>query len=500
MSSIPRALAAGAGRQFSVGLPLFLIALFVLIAMGNYLAGERYAPVIASGLLLAQLFLVLRHWRLAVYVLFVYVILEGFIINYFGARGELNLIKDGLVITVFVALLFRLVVLRQPLFAAAPWKVPLAGYALLYTFQVFNPALPSITVGLIGLRVTLLFVACALVGYWFFFRREIARDFLRVQMVVSIPVSIFGIMQYFLGPAWLLSISPGFERTIFYAGGRTAREVTFRTISTFASTGGFSSYLWFTIILTFAFYRLTRNPAMRVLALGSLALQGVAMLTTGGRGSVVWLGLTFLVMALLMRRLRNLTMVGALAFVVFFLAVQVLGGSILGRYGTILDYDLVVTRNAPLLLQISAAMQTPPEGLGAGRTSSAGYRYAPNMEIISVENHFAKARYEAGLAGLLLFTLTFAVMGGHVITTFLRLKDPELRWLGAVATSIVLTIMLTFPLGNGLDIPPINFYFWFLLGMVYALLRIQHVEQDAQAAAAKRAPDRQAALLPLQAR
>jgi hypothetical protein len=361
--------------------------------------------------------------------------------------------------------------------------VPLAGFALLYVLQVFNPALPSIAVGLIGVRVTLLFITCAVIGYWFFYRREMVQHYLIFQTLVSIPVSLFGIAQYFLGPAWLLSLSPGFARAIVYAGGRTNREVMFRTISTFASTAGFSAYLWVTIVLTFAAYRLARTRAQRSLALCAFVLQGVAMFTTGGRSPVVWTALSILIAILLMRRLKYFVFATCAGLIVFVLSLQLLGGVIEGRFGTLLNKEVVIDRNAPLILQMSAAMKAPPEGLGAGRMATAAQRYDPSMNFSLVENAFAKVRLEAGLPGFILFCVAFFALALDIFFCGLRFQDPGLRTISSSATGFLLTAIAIFPLGTPLDLPPLNFYFWFLLGMLYALRRIESGE-----AAANRSP------------
>jgi cell division protein FtsW (lipid II flippase) len=254
----------------------------------------------------------------------------------------------------------------------------------------------------------------------------------------------------------------------------------FRTISTFASTGGFSAYLWVSIVLTFALYRLARTRSLRYLALGAIVLQGIAMLTAGGRSPVVWTMLSLLMAVVLMRRLKYLVFATCVGVIVFLISLQLLGGVIEGRFGTLLNKELVLGRNTPLIMQMSAAMKAPPEGLGAGRLSTAALRYDPSIDFVVVENAFARVRYEAGLAGLILFCAAFFTLAFEVFSSSLRMNDSELRIMASCVTGYLLTCIAIFPLGTPLDMPPSNFFFWFLLGMLYAMRRVDY--QDVQMA------------------
>jgi len=56
------------------------------------------------------------------------------------------------------------------------------------------------------------------------------------------------------------------------------------------------------------------------------------------------------------------------------------------------------------------------------------------------------------------------------------LRDPQFRTIGCLAATFPLVNILIFPIGQPLDVPPANFYFWFLLGLLAALLVMDAVE------------------------
>lgn len=448
------------------------VSLILVAWLGRILAFERYPMLLLAGLGVLQLSVTLFRWRLSVYLLTVYVMIEGFIVNYYAGKGVLNLVKDGLILSVFLALLFMALGIRQRIVPKTSWMIPLVAYGVTYVVQVFNPNLPSVMVGVIGVRVALLFCVLFAVGYCFFNHAgEVAR-FLRFQTLLSIPLSAFGIVQYFTGPGLLLAISPGFERAIYYAEGESRRQVTFRTISTFASTGGFANYLMITTLLTVACLTTVKSRLWRAITLVAILLQMLALLTTGGRGPAVLLLLGVLLAFLLMRKLHKAVLFGSLAVMMFWIGLQAMGPGLLKRYGVILEWETVRSRNTPLLMQFYAAMQSPMEGLGSGRTSSASYRYAPEMPMIPVENQFAKARYEIGLFGVMIFALLVGLIAVEVTYLTVRVRHPALRAVASCTAACVLVMVIIMPIGMPLDIPPLNFFFWFLLGMIYALWRL----------------------------
>jgi hypothetical protein len=148
---------------------------------------------------------------------------------------------------------------------------------------------------------------------------------------------------------------------------------------------------------------------------------------------------------------------------------------------------MVKERNSALAMgQIEEATKTPVVGFGAGMGCAATNRLYPDV-VVGSENQFARIRYETGLAGLLLFGGAILVLFVDTLRKPRMLRDSRLRTIGCLAATMPLTAMLMFPVGQPLDVPPINFYFWFLIGLLQALLRIDYFE------AAERAPDQDAA-------
>ncbi len=453
-----------------------LIALLLVPWIAKNIASNQYRTFTIAGLFVIQIVASLRWWRLAVHIFFVYIMLEGFLINYFSGLPELNLVKDAQMSILFAYLIAATTQRGYFPFPSARWMPVFGAFAITYAASAFNPNLPTILIGLIGVRVTLLFVLCFAIGYWFFRTPDDVFRFLNFQAYLSVPISLFGAIQYFTGPSLLLSMSPGFNRAIFYAYNPTdpLGGTFFRTISTFASTSGFVHYLWATICLTLANVFLAKEARVRRIMSACLVLQICAAITTGSRGMVVLvvlsLGLTFVAMG----RFAKSFVAATLMAVVFFITIGILGSAVQSRFSTLLDLQVLQERIEWMGVgQISNSMDSPLIGLGAGRLSSASYRLRPEMELLGVESQLAKIRFESGLFGLLTFLLFSAVYLIDFVATMNQFETPELRTIACFVGGYIIILVVTLPIGLPLDISPTNFYFWFLTGLIYSMRRFE---------------------------
>ncbi|HKM89473.1 MAG TPA: hypothetical protein VJX29_02575 [Candidatus Acidoferrales bacterium] len=471
--------------DFSVPLFLLVIAALVLPWLAMRIAYAQYARVLVAVILVADMCITYAWWRVSVYLLLGYILIEGFLINAFS-MPELNLLKDAQIGLLCLRLATSTIARRIFPIPRADWVVPFLLFAMVYTAEIFNPNLPSILIGLVGMRVTLEFSVCFVIGYWFFNDSEQVLRFLHFHNWLSLPISAFGIVQYFTGPELLLRISPGFARAIFYAfdASDPSSATYFRTISTFASTSGFSLYLWIAAILTLTLMLVSTRPSDKVVCRVALLMQACALLTTGCRGPFVLLFAAVFLGFTLMRRLRQ-AFAGALILIVFFTASTLfLGERVERRFATLLDFEMIRDRNSSIGLgEIEEATDSPIVGYGAGMGCAASSRVFPDLVILGSENQFARIRYEAGLAGLVLFLGATIILFLDTVRKAISFRDPRFRTIGCLVASIPLISMLTFAIGMPLDVPPINFYFWFLIGLLQALLRIETAEAQARTAA-----------------
>ncbi len=453
-----------------VPIALALCVILVLVYwISQSIAKEEYRNLLISVVLIQAMWIFVR-WRTSIYLFMVYICVEGFLVNYFWTRPELNFLKDVLVVSVFGVLALSLVHRGIFPFPAPRWVLPFLAFALVYSVQVLNPRLPNLLVGLVGIRVTLLYALLVPVGYWFFTRKSEVMHFFLFLAILSIPLSLFGLFQYVMGPEWMISLSPGFERAVFFAYGLRPTEATgyFRTFSTFVQTGSFSQFLMFIMLL---FVALGAMPLLRrwrlPVALGFL-LHFLALLSTGGRTPLVMFGLAFALLVVLQRKIVRLAPFLVLAPLVFWASIYYVGPAFIERYATILDMDTVTRRNIPLVYGwLKLAMQTDWTGEGAGCASIASRHVGETRWNSSpVENGLAKIRLEAGLPGFLFFVLFLLILLLDCIRSTLNVEDADLRWLASVCAVFIFVNVLTIAAGTPFDVSPSNVLIWFFLGFL----------------------------------
>jgi hypothetical protein len=458
----------------SHGLSTPFIITVVLAAAGIMWAAPKaargdYRDLLMSFVVLQSLWIVL-FWRMGVYLFMAYVVVEGFLINYFNGLSELNLVKDLFVALLFLSVAVILIMQRRAPFPRLGWVIPFLLFALVYIAEIFNPNLPNIMVGLVGCRVTLYYSLLAAVAYWFFDSVERVIKFFAFMVLVSIPEAAFGIVQYFKGAAWMASISPGFQRAVFYADWNDTQtaEGSFRTFSTFVHTGAFSEYLALMMLITAAFFGLYRMRWQRVVLAAILMLQFFALLTTGGRGAFMAFFLCLGIWWLFQRGSMHLAPAVIVLPVFFYAATLLLGTGFLDRFSTLFNADLMRERNMPLITGwFAQSMQADWAGLGAGYASLASRHVGETaLNMGAVENGLAKMRFEAGIPGLILyvgFLLSFVLSSAGQA---LRVADSRVRWFATpIASFLILSVSFT-PLGTPFDVSPTNVYLWFFAGFL----------------------------------
>ena len=461
----------GESRSGAPALIVLVLAVVSVWWLSKQVAHEGFRNIFVA-LVLFQALWVFFKWRASVYAFMVYVIVEGFLINYFYGVPELNLLKDLYVASLFTVLLVATVPRGISPIPRASWILPFALFGLLYTAEVFNPHLPNFLVGLIGLRVSLLYALLVPVAYWFFDTRERAVRFFAFLTMISIPVAAFGIFQYFVGPTWLTSLSPGFAKAVYYAvggAGSTAGALYFRTISTFVHTGGFAIYLCFMMLIAVGQLNMPSMRPLRRWVAAAFAVQLLAALTTGGRGPVAMFLVAVAIMMTTQGRMARLLPIGAVLAALFIGCVIVLGPAVAVRFGTLLDLEGVEARNIPLVFGwLEESMHSDPAGMGAGyATVASRHAGATPLNFSVVENTFARIRFETGVPGLILYVIFIIALVRECIRAPQKTRDRELRWLMSACSSFLLVnIFLSLPWGTPFDASPTNVYLWFFLGFM----------------------------------
>ena len=423
------------------------------------------------------------RWKQALQVTFVLVILEGAIRKWLfpGAQDLVYFAKDVVLLGAYAGFLRSRERLRYRPPAMPALRIALLSGAVFGLFSIFNPALPNLFVGILGWKayffyIPLLYVMPAA----FDADGELAR-FLRRYALLSIPVGLLGLAQFF---------SPSSSALNTYARGGEAEggyvstfgtSAFVRVTATFSYISGYASYLFATAILILAIlstlqWRFKGNLKVYV----ALGMTLLGMLMTGSRGPVFTLALLFpfyWFLAVVRERQggaifgRLLLGLGILAVLLSYAGAQALT-AFEGR--AVGSEDAASRFAAPFLAPAKILSDAGPFGYGIGATHQTAvavtHGIAPyswlNGLVTEVES--GRVMLELGPLGFLLIYWARVYLIFFALRQALRLRTGFHR---AAATAAFLFFLAELPGGVVFDVTT-DIYYWFFGGLLMTVMKL----------------------------
>lgn len=380
-----------------------------------------------------------------------------------------------------ILIVFILHAIKHTLFHSARIRISellLFCFLSLALLQIFNPNVPSLQAGVEGFRKFAFMSIAFYLGINMVKSQEV-RFFQKILMILSPIISIYGIKQ-FLTPSSidynLINLSTSSQITYLMGG-------QIRPFSTLPGPFHLGAYLVITSLLSLLIILLTRQAITRTILTTSFVIQIITLFLTRTKGNWVGLGVGIVTSILLLSKTK-IAALQRLAFIAFFGAfVNIILITLLpdSRSQALIDAvtAVIMPSEAPTLLFrmdiwrqiiIPAILSKPLLGYG---TSSAGeglgnlYENTSSLYFPS-HNLYFKIWLEMGLFGLVLFLaiVSMSLRCGLITLRYSKDINPgdriTLIW-GIATISAFLTAGLVIPI---LDAYPVNYYFWFLLGVL----------------------------------
>ncbi len=423
-------------------------------------------------------------WRRAVKAVFFLLVLEGALRKWvFPQASEMiYFLKDIILLGAYFNFYG---------FSASKEKLPKANITNILIFiaigwcifQVFNPSLGSPLVGVFGLRGYLLYIPLIWMIPSLFASEEELYRFLRSHLLLTIPVGLIGIAQFF---------SPASSFINKYSNEEAQAVVTFgvsaavRITGTFSYISGYGIYLIVCFGLLIPMLSIKQSQRWQIVTIVELFLVTVNSLMTGSR-STIFAEVLFLVGYLgakgLATPVSSLRLIRQLIVPVIIIS---LAATIWFR-PAINAFWLRTTSNQDVSERISLSFLEPIDfiqykeldGYGTGATHQAAplLRQAldlPTGEVIPVpyEGEIGRILLELGPIGFTFwYGLRVAILVA-LISTFWKLKRPFLRHL-ALAAFLIQAIQI-----NGFLVftPTFAVYYWFLSGFTFLLPQLEQIE------------------------
>lgn len=447
--------------------------------------------LVVAGVVVLCLATALTNWRITAAGLAIYTVLAGFVtVATFPVTATASLVKDVLfVIPLYLGLVADPVARRsaRALWDEHRWVVRCAfAFASVVILQMFNPNLPSQVIGLVGLRVWILYIPFLLVGFVLGRQGRAASVIGYLAAVAAVPLAV-GIAQAVLMRMGLSELA-----TFWY--GEAAPAITQR-FATFEVGGGVITRVASTLPHTAQYFALTMAATAVGLALVSggarkgpsvrsrifLGLAVVAGLLSGARGALFSVPLlVFLFLVVPSPAAARIQAVGiggrrpgrfgvvvlatlALAAASAVLRVDTVEvGSYLGEVASAEFTDLVIDGT-------TEALDSTLVGLGTGSNTNATRYLSPGRTLVVdrwLESWYVKALVELSIVGV---AVQLALVAS-VLFALLRVARRSnlgagLRGLPAAAIALVSWTALYAAKGGFMDTEPMNMLFWFVPGL-----------------------------------
>ncbi|MEW6491138.1 MAG: hypothetical protein AB1589_01110 [Cyanobacteriota bacterium] len=430
-----------------------------------YLSALKWRRSVKVVFLLLVLEGALRKWVLPQASEMIYflkdVVLMGAYFNFYGLSApKEKLPKQGKIVNILI-------------FIAIGWCV----------FQIFNPSLGSPLVGIFGLRGYLLYLPLIWMIPYMFESEDELYEFLRSHLLLTIPVGIIGIVQFF---------SPHTSFINAYSNTEAQAVVTFgvnsavRITGTFSYIGGYSIYLIVCFGLLIIMLSAKQSRAWQLINLVELFLVSVNSFMTGSRttifaealflaGYLLAKGLTKPTSAL--RLMQRLTLPVIIISIASFIWFQSAIDAFWMRTTSSNDVSNRIAYSFIEPIEFMKFKELDGYGTGAAHQATPIFRQAldlPSGEKIPTyhEGEMGKIILELGPIGFIFWYVLRVGLILALLYSFGKLKRPFLREL-AIAAALIQLVQI-----NGFLVFHHTFsvYYWFLSSFIFLLPRLEQIE------------------------
>ena len=427
------------------------------------------------------------NWRnLVKFALFV-LIIEGALRKWFlpQAKDLIYFLKDFFLLGAYFLFLNLPQSVQKVSLKNTILKFWLVLVSIWLAYQAFNPRLGSPLVGIMGIKGYLWNVPLIWMVFDLFDSEKQLFTFLRNYLLLTIPVAILGVIQFFSPINSPINTYVGDDVNYIANLGIHARIT-----ATFSYIDPYVVYLIVSFGLLVALLEFSQSKIWKIVLLSCLFLVSVNSFMTGSRScvfaSVLFLGVYIITNAregmakmskLVSKLIIPLIIIAISAFIwfnpaieAFWLRTQTLG------------VEAVTVRTQNIFTEpFHFAPLIPWDGYGTGATQGASKAlrnrlHLPPGDVITIPHEEEPERIllELGFIGFFLwYALKFCILMA-LWQVYRELKRPFLKQL---ALSAFLIQLIQFP-DQLVTQHVFSLYYWFLTGFIYLLPRLESIENE----------------------
>lgn len=419
--------------------------------------------------------------RLSLYIFFVWFILEGAVRKWFltSYSSYIFFVKYFLLLIPCIHVIKRGLKLNRN-------QYPFIWIILLYIFlcilETLNPrGTTDIRVKILGLLLNLSFIPLIYFVPIIFFRREQVKKLFLYIAIISIPIFLLGIYQYYSPPEAFINKYVVEEAYIAKAGGRARITGVFSYITPYSTYIIFCMMIFLTSLLSFRF-----NKSTRILIMISAILGMLNAFMTGSRGTVLLIVIMFiayfLLYTLLNKRVKKKYVLIFILFalsniiVLFFTNFGMQAQS--GLRDRLKDKDSVWARIESNFSPFRYLDDASLFGYGLGTTYQGASHFVSDWGNMprDFEEENERVLLETGLIGFVILLMMRLIILLYSYNIFHRIKSNDLKLIAIFILIYQIPIILGF--GNAIYNAIQGAIYWFSIGLLVAIGNIDKLDEQ----------------------
>lgn len=432
---------------------------------------------------LIWVWLCLKNWRTGIYLVFFIMCVDGAIRRYFVDSILIYFIKDISLFLTYISFLIESKKIGRKIFFENKLNILFVLLFLLTIIQMFNPNLGNFKAGLVGAKLILFYIPLFYLAYYYFDSKKKLIKFLYFLLILAIPVCIFGIVQFLIGP--ISSVGIGEEFQPWFATSAT-HELIYRPESTLAATGLFAAYISIMSIISISLINV-KDRKMKILSLISIFFVLLAGVINASKAFPTAFAIFLIFVIFIFRKTFFIMKLLLIFFVIILISFLFFPKALDNSMDRIMqmvkpsgihsDKEVVIMSNPfgraiesfKYGIWLWSTDRASIFGNGAGK-SAIGIRYLlSERERYSAENYYLKIILELGVQGLILFSLLIASIISTGIKIYINLKDDDLKWISIGFLGCIISIFSFAFTTNILDHAIVSIFLYFSVGGLFRL-------------------------------
>lgn len=461
------------------GMLLITIIIILSYYVSNTVISKHYISTLFYSVIIPLLLMSITNFKISLLLLFVisvfYTPLKDLSKSLFIFMG---------VDIYFLWLLFiwfaKKIITGESISNGAPLtKVLLLFYTFVFIMGIINPESNMVqTLG--GLRAWIQFTPLYFIGYEICSDEKYLWRVINVFILLAIICSIYGIIQYILGPAYFQEMSEVAKERHFNIYYATSKGLEFRVYSTFVQAGAFAGFLvFFLMIVVSNIFNYSRDTKYLIFNLIALIVMLVALILTGTRAAWIIFSVFLLVLIVLRGKFVNSIILIIVLLIGGYIGIYLTGGGAIERAMTLQEEGAIEVRyKGTFNYALNIVREYPMgRGLGYGGGIPSALSREFNIETSYTDSEFGRALVDMGWVGFFGFCIFAFLLFKNIVISYLNLRTKIANEIGPGIFVAICPVFFAIPVGNSLICTiPGSLYLWFFIGVLDGLAKLDYRE------------------------